>query len=174
MLNINGSATAKGDFSLSYTCDIDESSDNKGSAKCEPVGNKVTMESTLLKPNEAAIFHVTVTNNGTIPAVLKGVTSPNNKGEDFKSEGDVIYVDTNYSLMAYYAIEEEGQEEQKWGDSVVEAANITLQPGEKIKIGVVHSWVDSDMLGLPSQPQLPTEGVTMNYNLTFDFEQATN
>ena len=174
-LNINGSATAQGDFSLSYTCDIDESSSNEDLASCQvEEGNKVTMESTLSKPNDAVIFHVTVTNNGTIPAVLKGVTSPNNKGEDFKSEGDVVYVDTNYSLMAYYAIGEEGQEEQKWGDSVVEGANITLNPGEKIKIGVVHGWVDSDLLGLPSQPELPAEGVTMNYNLTFDFEQATN
>ena len=174
MLNINGSATAKGDFSLSYTCDIDESSDNEESAKCEVQGNKVTMESTLLKPNEGTIFHVTVTNNGTIPAVLKGVTSPNNKGEDFKSEGDASYVDTDYSLAAYYGVTEEGEETGKTGDSEVSNANITLQPGEKIDITVVHGWVDSDLLGLPSQPELPTEGVTMNYNLTFDFEQATN
>ncbi len=179
-LNINGTATAKGDFNLTYACEIDESSSNEDLASCQvEEGNKVTMESTLSKPNDAVIFHVTVTNNGTIPAVLKGVTSPNNKGMDFKSEGDASYVDTDYSLVAYYAIEGEGiegegQEEQEWGDSVVEGANITLNPGEKIKISVVHVWVDSDLLGLPSQPELPTEGATMNYNLTFDFEQATN
>ena len=173
-LNINGSATAKGDFSLSYACDIDESSDNKESAKCEPVGNKVTMESTLLKPNEGTIFHVTVTNNGTIPAVLKGVTSPNNKEEDFKAEGDASYVDTDYSLAAYYGVTEEGEETGKTGDSEVSNDNITLQPGEKIKIGVVHSWADSDMIGLESQPELPTEGTKLTYGLTFDFQQAAN
>ena len=174
MLNINGSATAKWDFSLSYTCDIDESSDNKESAKCEPVGNKVTMESTLLKPNEAAIFHVTVTNNGTIPAVLKGVTSPNNKREDFKSEGDAAYVDTDYSLAAYYGVMKDGEEEAIMGDADVADANITLQPGEEIDITVVHGWVDSDMLGLESQPQLPVEGKTLTYNLTFKFQQVAN
>ncbi len=174
-LNINGTASAKGDFNLTYACEIDESSSNEDLASCQvEEGNKVTMESTLSKPNDAVIFHVTVTNNGTIPAVLRGVTSPNNKGMDFKAEGDAYYVDTDYSLVAYYAIEGEGQEEQKWGDSVVEGANITLNPGEKIKISVIHGWVDSDLLGLASQPELPAEGVTMNYNLTFDFEQATN
>ena len=173
-LTINGSATAKGDFSLSYSCEIDDSSANKESAKCKVVGSDIEMKSSFLKPNESVLFHVTVTNDGTIPAVLKEVTSPNNKGMDFKSEGDAAYVDTDYSLAAYYGVTEEGEETGKTGDSEVSNANITLQPGEKIDITVVHGWVDSDLLGLPSQPELPTEGVTMNYNLTFDFEQATN
>lgn len=100
---------------MSYSCEIDESSANKESAKCEVKGNNIEMESMLLKPNEETIFHVTITNNGTIPAVLKGVTSPNNKSEDFKSEGDTIYVDMEHSLYAYYGISEEGQEDIKWG-----------------------------------------------------------
>ena len=173
-LTINGSATAQGDFSLSYSCEIDESSANKESAKCKVDGSNIEMKSSFLKPNEGTIFHVTVTNDGSIPAVLKEVTSPNNKGMDFKTEGDASYVDTDYSLAAYYGVTEEGEETGKTGDSEVSNANITLQPGENIDITVIHSWVDSDMLGLPSQPELPAEGATLTYNLTFKFEQAQN
>ena len=173
-LTINGSATAQGDFSLSYSCEIDESSANKESAKCKVDGSNIEMKSSFLKPNEAVLFHVTVTNDGSIPAVLKEVTSPNNKGMDFKTEGDASYVDTDYSLAAYYGVTEEGEETGKTGDSEVSNANITLQPGENIDITVIHSWVDSDMLGLESQPQLPVEGKTLTYNLTFKFEQVQN
>lgn len=174
MLTINGSATAKGDFSLSYSCEIDDSSANKESARCKVVGSDIEMKSSFLKPNESVLFHVTVTNDGTIPAVLKGVTSPNNKGEDFKTEGDASYVDTDYSLAAYYGVTEEGEETGKMGDSEVSNANITLQPGENIDITVIHSWADSDMIGLESQPELPAEGATLTYNLTFKFEQPQN
>ena len=174
-LNINGTATAKGDFNLTYACEIDESSSNEDLASCQvEEGNKVTMESTLSKPNESVLFHVTVTNDGTIPAVLKEVTSPNNKGMDFKGEGDAAYVDTDYSLAAYYGVMKNGEEEAIMGDADVADANITLQPGEEIDITVVHGWVDSDMLGLESQPQLPVEGKTLTYNLTFKFQQAQN
>ena len=173
-LTINGSATAQGDFSLSYSCEIDESSANKESAKCKVDGSNIEMKSSFLKPNEAVLFHVTVTNDGSIPAVLKEVTSPNNKGMDFKTEGDASYVDTDYSLAAYYGVTEEGEETGKTGDSEVSNANITLQPGEEIDITVVHGWVDSDMLGLESQPQLPVEGKPLTYNLTFKFQQAQN
>ena len=173
-LTINGSATAKGDFSLSYSCEIDDSSANKESAKCKVVGSDIEMKSLFLKPNESVLFHVTVTNDGTIPAVLKEVTSPNNKGIDFKGEGDAAYVDTDYSLAAYYGVMKNGEEEAIMGDADVADANITLQPGEEIDITVVHGWVDSDMLGLESQPQLPVEGKTLTYNLTFKFEQPQN
>ena len=153
MLTINGTASAKGDFNLTYACEIDESSSNEDLASCQvEEGNKVTMKSTLSKPNESVLFHVTVTNDGTIPAVLKEVTSPNNKGMDFKSEGDAAYVDTDYSLAAYYGVMKDGEEEAIMGDADVADANITLQPGENIDITVVHGWVDSDMLGLESQP----------------------
>lgn len=76
--------------------------------------------------------------------------------------------------MHTMAFQKKAKKISNGGDNLVEAANITLQPGEKIKIGVVHGWVDSDLFGLPSQPKLPAEGVTMNYNLTFDFQQVTN
>ena len=55
------------------------------------------------------------------------------------------------------------------GDSAAEAANITLQPGESINVYVTHGWLDAD----DSQPEVPQEGASINYNVTLGFEQIT-
>lgn len=51
---------------------------------------------------------------------------------------------------------------------------------EKIQINIViilqlfmiitHEWVDIDDLGI-EQPVIPSGGATLNYNLSFEFEQ---
>ncbi len=178
-LTINGTATAKGEFELTYLCEVDESNSN-GQGDCDASGNIVTTTSTFSKPNEAVIYRVTVTNTGSIPAVLKTVTSPNNYDFDnFNSgnlvEGDEIYIDTSTMLTAYYMVcdEDLGECNYGMGDSATESANIVIEPGNSIGIGIIHSWGDSSYLDM-EQPAIPAEGAKISYNLTFGFEQKTN
>lgn len=172
-LTINGTASAKGDFSLSYTCDIDDSSTNKESAKCTVEGSDITMESTLSKPTDSTVYNVTVTNNGSIPAVLKTVDSSNNFAVDMTAEGDVLYIDKTNSLFANYEVYKNGEDIGAYGDSAVEQASITLQPEESIVIKVYHLWANSEDLGLESQPELSGGQATLNYNMTLGFQQAS-
>ena len=60
-------------------------------------------------------------------------------------------------------------DENYWGDSSAEAAGITLQPGESMSVTIIHSWNDSGSL---TQPVLPAEGASINYNITLGFEQV--
>ena len=174
-LTINGSATAKGDFSLSYECNISDDSNNKENDSCEVKGNEVITKSVLSKPTDQESYEITITNTGTIPAILKEVQSPNNYNQDGSDTGDEMYVNTENLLGAvYYGIQGEDDSTGIWGDSAMQDANITLQPGEKLKIAVIHTWVDSDMMSLESQPELPAEGATLTYNLKFKFQQVEN
>ncbi len=172
-LTINGTATAKGEFELTYLCDKDE---GDGQGECSVSGNTITTTSTLSKPNESVTYAVTVTNTGTIPAVLKTVTSPNNK--DISSptfeDGDSGYLDTTTMLAAYYGVVVDFSSGTPIiGDAAVEDANIVIEPGDSISIAIVHYWFDSSVLDM-EQPAIPAEGATINYNLTFGFEQKTN
>ena len=173
-LNINGTATAKGDFSLSYKCKVVDGSSNQELDSCEVQGNKVLTSSTLLKPTDQVQFLVTVTNTGSIPAELKNITSPNNADSSNPTlPGDGMYVDSSTGLIATF---DACHNKQSGGRDCYSpsGSNLVIQPQENLEIQIIHGWVDSDMIGLQSQPELPEEGATMNYNLTLDFEQATN
>ena len=176
-LTINGTATAQGNFDLTYSCELD-SKNGSATGNCSVKDNTVTTTSTLSKPSDSAIYKVTVTNDGSIPAVLKTVTSPNNYTVDYNSSGDEGYIDLETGLGAQYTVCPDGNintcSGAVYGDAAVEAANITIQPGESIVIGIAHGWFDSEELGLESQPEIPAEGASINYNLTFGFEQITS
>ncbi len=168
-LTIKGTATAQGNFDLTYTC-VKEDSSSTGTGECSVKDNTVTTTSTLSKPSDQVIYTVTVTNDGTIPAVLKTVDSPNNYNRSVEQAGDEFYADFATGLAAYYIIHPNDASEDVMGDAAAEAANITIQPGESITIEVMHGWAD---LG-DEQPEIPDEGASINYNLTFGFEQITS
>ena len=85
-LNINGTATAKGDFSMSATCTpglIDERfmdantmnrapslDNNYGSDSCQVNDNKITYSAELLQPGAVRNFTIKITNTGSIAATL--------------------------------------------------------------------------------------------------------
>ncbi len=175
-LTINGTATAKGEFELTYLCEIDESGvASIGQGDCIVSGNTITTTSTLSKPNESVIYRVTVTNTGTIPAVLKTVTSPNNYTQT-GTPGDEMYTDMSTMLFAqYFVCDDAGFGECNYGlgNSAIESANIVIEPGESKYIAILHGWADSSYLDM-EQPAIPAEGATINYNLTFGFGQKTN
>ena len=177
-LNITGSATANGDFELTYFCEKDSSGvSSSGEGECSVDGSTVTTTSTFSKPNEGMVYIVTVTNTGSIPAVLNEVQSPNNYKQSMGETGDEMYADLSTGLVAYYTVcddKELGECNYGMGDSSINKAKITINPGESKYIAVAHSWGDSDMMGLDSQPVLPDEGASIDYVLTFDFQQLTN
>ena len=180
-ITINGTATAKGNFDITYTCWVATEDDyvtngndrywtRGGTGTCEIVNGVIKTNSTLSKPTDEVNFGITLTNNGTIPAVLKTVDSSNNVGKDLTSSGDYVYADYNNYLVAYYEIY--GISNGIDGDSESEAANFVLSPGESTTVRIFHSWYDSDELGTV-QPNLPTNGVSFNYNVALGFEQVT-
>ena len=171
-LTINGTATAKGEFELTYLCEKEAS--DRATAECSVSGNTITTTSTLSKPNDVAAYRVTITNTGSIPAVLKTVTSPNNYGGDSEPipGGDSAYIDTTTMLGAEYVVVSDSSG-QILGDAAVEAANIVIEPGDSIDIVINHIWLDSSQFSM-EQPTISAEGAKINYNLTFGFEQKTN
>ncbi len=164
-ITINGTATAKGDFDLSYTC---EKREEGGTGICTVTDNTITISSTFTKPTDEVVYDITITNTGSIPAVLKTVDSDNNTSStDSSVAGDELYIDKTYALVAYHYIYSEGL----IGDNAIEQAKITLQPGESLTHSIYTTWGDSEDLGI-TQPEVPEEGATINYNVTLGFEQV--
>ncbi len=178
-IEIKGTATASGNFDLEYECvEVRDGNGNPTDlGTCEIVNNKITTTSTLKKPIDAVEHIITITNRGTIPAVLKTIGSSNNYDEEKVAQGewvsgDSIYVDRTTLLGATYVIDlDDGS--SYYSDSVVEKARIIIQPGKSMRITIDHGWIDSENVGVV-QPALPEGGATINYDITLGFEQITN
>ena len=162
---VTGTATAKGNFNITMEC---TSGQTVGTATgtCKVTDNKVTTTSNFKKPTDAYVNMVTITNSGTIPAVLKTVDSSNNKNNEWKVAGDERYLN-EYYLVAMYQLEEYES------DSSLEAAKIELQPGESISLIITHAWGDSVGIDNGVQKEVPEAGASMSYNITLGFEQLT-
>ena len=175
-ITINGTATAKGDFDISYTCEISDEYTEGGIGDCDTsTSGIIKTTSTLNKPTDTVVYKVTVTNDGTIPAKLKTVSSSNNANGSFEisATNTQIYLDKTYMLYAAYEVSGVDMISSKSYDTVVMDANIVLQPGESKTITVGHSWLDSEVFGDDTpQPAVPANGATLNYNITLGFEQV--
>ena len=190
-ITINGTATAKGDFDISFTCETLTSTNataeeteggiltKGGTGTCSIEGQTITTTSNLTKPTDVVVYRVKLTNEGSIPAVLKTVDSDNNCFDDSEFQktcpGDETYFDSSKGLGAGYMLtilNEDGSVNTAaayQGDAATEAAKITLQPGESMNAYIFHSWNDSGSL---TQPVLPAEGASINYHVTLGFEQV--
>lgn len=179
-ITITGTATASGTFDISYNCWV-ATEDNfvtngndsywtkGGSGTCEIVNGVIKTNSTLSKPSDEVNFGITLTNEGTIPAVLKTVDSSNNYSNNLTS-GDAVFADFNSFLGAYYEIY--GISNDVIGDSRTEEANFILNPGETTTMRVYHTWYDATELGT-TQPELSTDNVSFTYEVKLGFEQIT-
>ena len=185
-ITINGTATAKGNFDISYTCElltstnaitdeaVQEMFTKGGTGTCVINGQTLTTTSNLTKPTDRVTYRVKLTNSGSIPAILKTVDSSNNYNGETSGPGDAIYIDENTSLAAMFVLVKfnaDGTGDWDNGyssDSTAEAANITLQPGESINVYVHNLWLDVE-----NQPAVPQAGATINYSVTLGFEQIT-
>ena len=168
-ITINGTATAKGSFDIAYEC-TEMNSSGGATGNCSIKNGIITTTSELKMPNDLVSYTITLTNEGTIPALLKTATSPNNievDGYITGKAGDQSYYDANSALGASYYINYDG--ERLLGDTMVEEASIMLEPNESITVVVNHGWVD---LG-ENQPVMPENGTSISYDISFGFEQST-
>lgn len=188
-ITINGTATAKGEFSLTTTCDMDidlvdntDAFEEKGSVtdtniSCE--GNIVDASATLGYPGSRKAFRVMVTNTGTIPARLKEVVELNNPdymyynisegfgGYDIENcQGDV----TN-KVCAQLAIGGNAWDDfgdlisgADWDWSVFSESPI-LDPGETAYFYILMEWYKTSTI--------PGEPLTATLNAKFTWEQVT-
>ena len=187
-ITINGSATAKGDFTLTTTCDmdaealelvqlVDVGSSTDAKISCE--GNVVNASVTLDYPGSEKWFRVMVTNTGTIPAKLKQVVELNNSdwshcnedeclgqienhvyNESKTNKGYAIF-GTDTSVWEDYASEALGYEEIFH----VEHLNSVLDPGETAYYYIRMVW---DEISTESR-----EPLSIPINVQLDWEQVT-
>ena len=177
-IEINGSATAKGDFNLVTTCDEAEPVNdlNSGSVTDATItcnDNIVNASATLDYPGSKKWFRIKVKNEGTISAKLKEVVELNNpdlvyfkRGEGWSGsyiencQGDktnqacaILYqgdeIYTNYEEPST-AIEPD------W--SFLETEDPTLEPGETAYFYIEMNWYSSSTVsGEPLTPTLNAE-----------------
>ena len=174
-ITVTGTATAKGSFDISYTCEVvNESnmvSDDRytvgGNGSCVIEDGVIKTNSNLTKPGDQVWFRVNLKNSGTIAAILKTVDSSNNMTGNLSSAGDEAYLNTTYFLLGGYFFENH-EGDGVIGDKDAEALNLTIQPNQTEPLIILHEWFDS-----ANQPAVPTEGAKMNYNITLGFEQIT-
>ena len=186
-ITINGTATAKGSFDMTYTCEVvtkeladsfDVSSYTKGgTGTCKIEDGVIKTISSLTKPTDQVVYKVDITNSGTIAAKLKTVDSSNNAENDWGTggtppeAGDEVYFDPNTYLTGMYGIHD------RFGfgvsDSYMESLGFIFEPGHTESVIILHAWVSNE--DYPEiQPELPKDGATMNYNISFGFEQVVS
>ena len=179
-ITINGSATAKGEFELTTTCDDDLSAvgwyDN-GSVSEDTItcnSNVVSASATLGYPGSEKWFRVMVTNTGTIPAKLKKVVDLNNpetgtvtqenteaiienvvsNEDNTNSAQATLFVSTTWN-DDYEASEDASIIEQYWWPEQFDAV---LDPGETAYFYVNMLWnAESTKSGDPLTPSLKAE-----------------
>ena len=127
-ITINGTATATGDFDIGFECSVMQVNGN-AKGDCSISGQTIITTSSLTMPTDAAIYTVTLTNKGSIPAVLKTVDSSNNS-DGVDNVGDAVYYDTTYGLAALYSVYDKDGNLYDSGDSDVETAKLIIQPDE--------------------------------------------
>ena len=187
-ITINGSATAKGDFELTTTCDMDAEAlalvqlEDRGSssdAKISCEGNIVNASATLDAPGSRKFFRVMVTNTGTIPAKLKQVTELNNpnlyycnKDECSGQIENVAYNENKTNkgwaaLYTDYSVWEDYSTEAMGFDFMFDSEqfNSVLDPGETAYYYIDMTWDSTSIesgepLSIPLNVQLDWEQVT--------------
>ena len=187
-ITINGSATAKGDFELTTTCDMDvEALELAGlvdsglstdvTISCE--GNVVNASATLGYPGSQKWFRVMVTNTGTIPAKLKKVVELNNP-ETYICEKDNCVTDiynvvknadnTNIVTSRLYP-DDDWQGDYAEGSYGMAAGffeeqlDAVLDPGETAYFYIEMLWNSSSTT--------PGDPLTASLNAQLDWEQVT-
>lgn len=171
-ITINGTATAQGNFDLTYTCNVTD-----GIGTCKVEDNKITATSNFSKPGELVAYEISVTNEGSIPAVLKAVSS--DKTMTLDGETMLGYYDASTALGSYFVVAKEGNgpgyQTKEEIENAIQNNLITINPGEtKMMFGLVQGWIDSESFPtgpLPEQPKLPEGGATISQTVTIGFEQ---
>ena len=182
-ITINGSATAKGDFELTTTCDEDDSltpgsigSVTDVKISCE--GNVVNASATLGYPGSVKWFRVMVTNTGTIPAKLKKVVELNNPETYICESGNCSFIvnvvkneDNTNVVSAEMLPDDDWQGDYADGQYGVASSwsewqmDAVLDPGETAHYYIRMEW--------SNRSTTPGEPLTVSMNAQLDWEQVT-
>ena len=186
-ITINGTASAKGEFSLTTTCDDiapTNSEQNAGlvsDAKIICKDNIINASATLGYPGSIKWFRVKVENTGTIPAKINKIVELN-APENMIFQKDNGFVDlpyfencdgdkTNRVCSVFhlgdgiYSDFESGSEgvEPDWYQ--LEAIDPTLEPGETAYFYVEMQWL--------STSTTPGEPLVASLDVEIDWQQVT-
>ena len=130
-ITVSGTATASGTFDIGFKCTT-VTPTGTATGDCSIAGQTIITKSNLTKPSEKVKYLVTLTNDGTIPAVLKTIDSPNNysgDGDSLTTTNANYYMDLDNLLYAYYSIGGIDFEDNNY-DDLIESKNISLQQNE--------------------------------------------
>lgn len=187
-ITINGTATAKGEFSLTTTCDMDKEAlevdgmiDNglitDVNISCEE--NVVDASATLGYPGSQKWFRIMVKNTGTIPAKLKKVVELNNPEEMIcekdncsgniwnivKNQDDTNVVGAELISDIGWAFDyEEGSQGRSYSFDEAQFDAI-LDPEETAYFYIYMNWGERSLT--------PGEPLTATLNVQMDWEQVT-
>ena len=194
-ITINGSATAKGDFELTTTCDMDagiiddavgqvggtRESGSVTDAKISCEGNVVNASATLGYPGSHKYFMIKVTNTGTIPAKLKKVVELSNPDEMIASKenggallgwiGKTEGTSTNSMEVIFLSdvnYMDDYDTEMYYGPEIQwteELFDAVLDPGESTYFYIEMLWNSSSTT--------PGDPLTASLNAQLDWEQVT-
>ena len=188
-LNITGSATAKGDFEITTTCDENVSSalgnmpQQAGSVTDSSINcssNIVNISATLGYPGSYKYYKVKMTNTGNIPAKLNKIVELNNPEiytfskengvggamENCKGDSSNQVCATLFSSLTWlddYSISDDDSFDISW---YVEQFDAVLDPGETAYFYVKLEWLQASTQ--------PGEPLTANLNAEVTWQQATN
>ena len=184
-ITVTGTATAKGNMSLTTTKLTDEEIKAYSgevdtgiikSSNIDITGNTITTSATLGMPGSSKHFGIKVENTGTIPVYLKSVTDENGNpaetsgGSSFASKHlynsdkttaliATIYPDCNYM---------EDYNSEPWGiDGVVtieELSEYVLDPGETTYYYIEYTW---------PKPSTSQEEISLSFTVNLNWEQVT-
>ena len=194
-ITINGSATAKGDFNLVTTCDMNIDAINAAlgegngpaelgsvtDAKISCEGNVVNASATLGYPDSQKWFRIMIKNTGTIPAKLKQVTELNNPDTVYCNKDECVGQIENSTLyktdqgQSYVeAVLYQGYDFNDYQDGEVfsdaifdtEQFDAVLDPGETAYFYILLNWMRN------SNAQSP-DPLIASLNAQLDWEQVT-
>lgn len=191
-ITVTGTATAQGQFMIVPSCEVITTDTitlsarqkvsgykSTGTGTCTIENGVIKTTSNLSKPTDEVHFYVQIYNNDSneVWAKLKKITSPNNFSETGQPGGDAIYGDFSNGLAAWYRIYGKDPNEYCDNSSTVYASNssvnnagIVVKNDCHLDMIITHQWVDMDDLGM-AQPEMPTGGVSLSYDLSLEFEQ---
>jgi len=155
VLKIKGTSNINSNWDIQIT-NIEKienkgATDNEGSPSYDnEKGLSATFNTSFTTPGDYATYKIEITNNGSMDAVLKNITMPENTNNDI-----IFYLNKD-------------QNNEDINDSLKQ--NDTLfKKGETGNIGYVYVTV----LYRDYEKQQTAENKTANMTITFDFEQAT-
>jgi len=155
ILKIKGTSTINSNWDVRIT-NIEKienkgATDNEGSPSYDNTnGLSATFNTSFTTPGDYATYKIEITNNGSLDAVLKNITMPENTNNDI-----IFYLNKN-----------QNNEEIK---DVLTQNSTLFKSGETGNIGYVYVTV----LYRDYEKQQTAQDKTANMTITFDFEQAS-